>query len=282
MRKLMLGRGLPLPLFAVAVIASAVPAHAVALSYAPKVGVTVKHKLAVKGRTEAGVEGVDQTMRIEMTGVMQYSETAVSETQDQVRVETLSAGGKFTVKMGGQTQSQDVPKGKVVADMDRHGRLVKLVSADRGGKSSPQDMMGGNWANFSDFGTLPEGDVKVGEVWRDEVKIPGGDGEPEINLKLTSRLMQLATFEGRKCAMIRTNFRGPLKFEESGEEGDSGSMEAMLQGDVVWHYDYENSVYVEAEGTVGMDMKMAMSGPESPGMHMTTKMLMNVKMSLVK
>jgi hypothetical protein len=59
-------------------------------------------------------------------------------------------------------------------------------------------------------------------------------------------------------------------------------MEATLQGDLVWYYDYENSVYVSGEGQVGMNMNINVSGPEIAGMPVSIKMLMNIKLSLIK
>jgi len=266
-------------------VAVGLPAHAVLLRYAPKVGETVKHKVSMAGRTSASVEGMGEGMRMELNGAIQYTEKAISETADTVRVETQVTGGKFTMSVGGRSQGQEIPKGKVVADMDRRGRLVKTIQADFGGKSGAQDFLtggAGSWSNLASFSAFPEGDVKAGDTWSDEIKIPATQGGPEVNLSTTSRLLEVATYQGRSCAKIRTTFKGPLVFDTSGQNDDSGSMEATLQGDLIWYYDYQNSVYVSGEGSVGMDLKMSMSGPEMPGMPVTSKMLMNVKLSLAK
>jgi len=267
-------------------LALGLPAHAVMLRYSPKVGETIKHKVSMAGRTSAVVEGMGETMRMELSGAMQYTEKALSETPDTVRVETRVTGGKFTMSVGGQSESQQAPKGKFVADMDRRGRLVKAIEADFGGKSGAQDFMTGgtgSLSNLTTFAAFPEGDVKVGDTWSDEIKIPATQGGPEVNLSLTSRLLDLADFQGRKCAKIRTTFKGPMSFSAPAGSDDPGNtMEAALQGDLIWYYDYENSIYVSGEGSVGMDMKMSVSGPEMPGLPVTTKMLMNVKLSLAK
>ncbi len=59
-------------------------------------------------------------------------------------------------------------------------------------------------------------------------------------------------------------------------------MTGALQGDLLWYYDYEKSVYVYGEGTIGMDMTMSVQAPNMPGGTMTTKMLMNLKTTLVQ
>lgn len=266
-------------------LAAGLPAHAVLLRYSPKVGETIKYRVSMAGRTESSVEGMPEPMRMELSGAIQYTSKALSETTDTVRIETRVTGGKFTAKAAGQSQGEDVPKGKVVADMDRRGRMVKMIESDLGGKSGAEDFMtggAGSWSSFANFAAFPEGEVKVNDTWSDEMKIPSAEGGPEVNLTLASRLLAVAPYQGRNCAKIRTSFKGPLSFDLPAEAAEGSQMEATLQGDLVWYYDYEKSVYVSGEGTVGMDMKMAMAAPEMPGMQMTTKMLMNIKLALAK
>ncbi|MGD0111317.1 MAG: hypothetical protein ABSD48_05585 [Armatimonadota bacterium] len=273
-----------------AVFVAGLPARAVTLRYAPKVGDTVKHKVSLAGRTSSGAEDTGdnplaEAMRMEVSGTIQYAEKALSETTDTVRIETQVTGGKFTWGIGGQSQNQQMPKGKVVADMDRRGRLVKTIETTFSGKSGAQDFMtggAGGWSNFSSFAVFPEGDVKAGDTWSDEIKIPAAQGVPEVNLTLSSRLLDLTTVDNRKCAKIRTTFKGPFNLDTIPGAGDSSSMEATLQGDLVWYYDYENSVYVSGEGQVGMNMNINVSGPEIAGMPVSIKMLMNIKLSLIK
>ena len=162
--------------------------------------------------------------------------------------------------------------------------MVSLVESEFEGEAQSVVGTGAeNWSTFSNFSAFPEGTVEVGDSWSDELEIPALPGGPEMSLKLTSHLLGLTTYEGRKCARIRTSFRGPMSFEEmAGAEAESASMEATLEGTMEWHYDYENSVYVGGEGSVGIDMKMSIAAPEMPGTEVTTKMLANVKMTLVK
>jgi len=265
--------------------AVALPAHAVVLRYTPKVGAVAKHKVTVAGRMQADMEGAGETMRMEMDGWVEYTESALSETADTVRIETRLTAGKMTMKMGEESQSEEMPTGRMVADMDRRGRLVKMVEADFGGEVGAADFMSGgmgNWSSFSAFSAFPEGDVKVDDTWSDEVRLPSFEGGPEIALSANSRLLELGTYGGRHCAKVRTYVKGPMKFSMPGMEGIAEQMEATLQGTVVWYYDYENSVYVSGEGSLGMEMTMGMAPPDMPEMQMTTKMLINFKLSLVR
>jgi hypothetical protein len=270
-------------------LVSCVPAQAVVLRYRPTVGEVVKHKISMAGRMETTMAGMGQSMRMEMTGTIDYAEEALSETEETTRVENRWLGGKMSVRMNGESQSEDMPTGRLVVELDRRGRMVKMVEAEFGGESLTQGMMGPDLENlptWSQFGAFPEEDVKVDDAWSEELEFPAVEGGPELTLVLNSRLLALTTFQERKCAKIRTTFEGPLAFDLSemapAEEEVEGTMEAVLQGDMMWYYDYENSVYVYAEGAVGMDMAMSMAGPEMPGGEMNMNMLMNMKYVLVE
>lgn len=269
--------------------AACLPAQAIVLRYQPKVGVVYKHKATMAGRMESSAEGMGQSMRVEMTVSVDYSEKALSKTEEATRLETRLLGGTATVRMGEDSQTTDVPTGRMVADVDRRGRLVNLVEAEFG-EDLTQELMGmgaGTSSNWAQFAAFPEGDVKVDDSWTDTATIPAALGSPELTLTFTSRLLALTTFQDRKCAKLRTSFQGPVKFEVPqiglpAEEEAEAAMEATLQGDILWYYDYENSVYVYGEGSVGMDMKMPVPMPDTPGGTMTTKLLMNVKTAMAE
>lgn len=262
-----------------------VPAQAIVLRYAPKVGEVHKQKATMAGRMQTTMEGMGEMMRAEMTMEMEYSEQAISQTETVTRVQTDLTGGKVSMAMAGQSQSMDTPAGKMVVDMDRQGRVVKLVEMDMPGSEQMMGTAGAeNFPNWSQFGAFPEGEVAINESWADKLSIPATPSTPAIEVSFKCTLLELTTFQGRKCAKIRTVFSGPLEMDLSEMEGAAagaeGSMNATIQGDIVWHYDYENSVYVYGEGTLGIDMSMAMSGADMPGGAMTMKMLMNLKTAL--
>jgi hypothetical protein len=262
-----------------------VPAQAIVLRYAPKVGEVHKQKATIAGRMQTTMEGIGEAVRAEMTGEMEYSEKALSQTDTVTRVQTDLSGGKMSMTMAGQSQSLDMPTGKMVVDMDRQGRVVKLVEMDMPGSEQMMGAAGAeNFPNWSQFGAFPEGDVAVNDTWSDKLSMPAGPGMPAIEISYKCTLLDLSTFQGRKCAKIRTTFSGPFEMDLSKMAGvgagAGGAMNGTMQGDLVWQYDYENSVYVYGEGTVGMDMNMSVGGADMPGGAMTMKMLMNIKTAL--
>jgi hypothetical protein len=272
-------------------LAASLPVHAVVLRFEPKVGETHRHKLTISGRMT--MEMMGEEMRVETTAEVDYAEKALSREGDVTQYETELLGGELTMvneTLGGQTQTIDTPAGRVVAEYDGRGRLVKVVEHEFEGQVSEQPLMGSgpeSMATSSHYGSFPEGDVKEGDVWSDTIVMPLAPDGPEVEMEFTSELLALTTFQSRKCAKIRTSFSAPLAVDAtdfgvpaSGE--DAGGVEATLQGDVVMYYDYENSLYVYGQGTVGMDMNIAMAEAEMPGGDMTMKMIMNLKMVMVE
>jgi len=265
------------------------PAHAIVLRYRPKVDEVVEHRMTMAGRMQMSVEGMGQLMQMEMTGSLEYAEKALSATEETTRVETRLTGGTMTAKGGGQSQTQDMPTGRMVADLDRRGRVVKMVSAEFEGEDAMAQGMGPDaqtWSTMpAQFGAFPEGEVNVNDTWSEELKIPMAPDGPEMTLNIESQLLALTTFQGRKCAKARTSFEGPMNLDmaDLGAPGGEveGTVEAMLQGDMLWYYDYENSVYVYGEGSIGMDMNISVAGEDMPG-GMTAQVLMNVKMMLAE
>jgi hypothetical protein len=270
-------------------LVACLPAHAIVLRYRPKVDQVTKHKMTMAGRMEMSVEGMGQLMQMEISGTLNYAEKALSETAEATRVETRLTGGTMTAKGGGQSQTQDMPTGRMVADIDPRGRVVKMVSAEFEGEDAMGQGMGPGaetWSTMpAQFGAFPEGDINVDDTWTEELKIPTAPDGPEMTMNLESQLLALTTFQGRKCAKVRTSFEGPMDLDMAdfgGAAGEvEGTMDAMLQGDMLWYYDYENSIYVYGEGAVGMDMNISVAGADMPG-GMNAQMLMNVKMSLAE
>ncbi|HUU55181.1 MAG TPA: hypothetical protein VMY87_09720 [Armatimonadota bacterium] len=275
---------------AVLVLAICVPAHAIVLRFRPKVGSVQRHKASMAGRMESSMEGMGNTMRAEMTIEMDYSEKVVSQTDEATRLEAELLGGKAEITFNQQTQTMDMPTAKMVADLDARGRVVKLIEADMPDAKVSDQLLGKgaeSFPNWSQFSAFPEGDVSEGDAWSDTISIPVAPDGPELELTFESKLLALTTFQSRECAKIRTSFSAPVEvdlaeFNEEAEDEGAGAMTATLQGDILWYYDHENSVYVYGEGTIGMDMKMSVEMPNIPGGTMATKMVMNLKTTLAQ
>jgi len=264
------------------------PAQAVLLRYHPKVGVATKHKFTTAGRTEIAAEAMPEPMRMEMEAVMHSLEKALSETSDTVKVETRLFDSSVKITMAGQTQTQALPEIRRVTQMDRRARTLKVEEADGEELGGAQQMMPGGpetWGNWASFMPFPEKDVKAGDKWSDELSLASLTGMEGVTIKFTSEMIALTTFQARKCAKIRTVFEVPLNPDPSqmagpGEEAAESPTEGIMKGTMLWYYDYENSVYVYAEGATEMSTSMDMG--EAIGGSTTSKALMNMKMTLVE
>ncbi len=263
------------------------PAQAVVLRYEPKVGSAYRYKQSLAGRMETSMAGVDQTMRMEFTGELNYSEKILSQTDQVSRVERELLGGQGEIKLDGDGETFDMPRGTVTAEVDRLGRIVRVQEGEFEGDEGMPPIMGPSaesMANWSQFSAFPEGEIQSGDSWSGKLALPLTSEGPEIEVRYSSELLAVTTFQDRKCAKLRTSFTAPFNVDAGellgagGEQGEGG-VEADLKGDLLWYYDYENSVYVYTEGTVGADMRMNVPG--MPG-EAATKMIINIKDVMVQ
>lgn len=253
-------------LAAVLCAAHAGPADAIVLRYRPKVGEVTKYKAEMSGRTHIATGGVEQAEPAQVTSLLRYQERVLRETEELTRVEIELTGGAVTAKVAGTTQSSELPTGRVVVDRDRQSRLAAVVDAEGFGPGVDALGLGPDaWSKLSALGTLPSGNVEVGDSWTEEVKVPVSAGLPETTIKATSKLLSLTTLQGRRCAKIRTSLRGAMKLDSAQLAGAVQALEATFEGDLVWHYDYERSVPVHSEGTVTTVVTVPPREPELPG-----------------
>jgi hypothetical protein len=267
-------------------VTALLPAHAVVLRFRPEIGATHRYKVTMSGRTNTEMMG--HAISVQTTGTIDYAEKALSREDDVTRYEKQQLGGSIELTQGGQSQTMDLPGGRSVVDVDSRGRVVEIVEAESEGETDEQPLMGfgpESMVTSSHYGSFPEGDVKKGDTWSDTISVPWAPGGSEVDVTCSVELLALTTFQSRKCAKIRISFDGPVEMDltelgmPAGEEGPA-TMEGVLKGDLLTYYDYENSLYVYSEGTVGMDAQISMSG--MPGGAMEMKTIMNLKMAMVE
>jgi hypothetical protein len=266
------------------------PAHAIVLRYAPKVGEVHRYEVTAAGAFEMTIEALGQTSRTESGAEVQCEQRALSQTGDVTRLQTDLLGGKSTTKCDDQTESGEAPSGKVVVEVDRRARVTRLVEMNLEGKDASQEV--GPWAEFlskwSQCCALPEGDVEVGDTWADTFTNSLPAGGPRIKVSIKSQLLDVTTFQGRQCAKIRTTFSGPVELEgeDMGPFGSVGPTTGKLEADLTWYYDYANSIFVGGEGSGGLEMSRFLEGILGPGMPnrtgVSTKMQTNVKIALAQ
>lgn len=254
------------------------PAHAIKLRYRPAKGTVVKHKTTLTGTTTMDMPMGQGTMNMTTNGFITTTEKVLEATDNTVTVETVVTGGTMTLNMGGREQSIAMPQTRMVAETDDRGRVTKVIEADLGTQTGP--MAGMDYNDFAEFSAaFPDKDLDINDTWKDQMKLPLGEGQ-EIILTANSRLLQLTTLQGRKCAKIRSAFQGPMNMDLTAQGG--GVMTGQMSAQFVTYYDYENSVYVSSEGTVNLTMTMSMTDPSGESMDVSTKTSMKIKVKLVQ
>lgn len=268
------------------------PAQAVLLRFKPEVNSIVKHKVTMSGRMETTGAMLPEPMRVEMTMGMTSRQKVLGQTPEGLKIHTSTSGGKMTMNtqglpgMEGSQNSMDVPESTTVTIMDERGRVKEIVSSDLPPAASQMPLSNESLASLGSMTGFPEGDVKVDDTWSDRLNIPSAEGMPELSLSVNSRLLELLTYQGRKCAKIRTAFEGPMNLDLAqmggAAAGASGAMEATLQGVFTQYYDYVTSVWVGGEGRMSMNMKMAVSAQGVETGPMAMKMVMNIRIQMIK
>ncbi len=271
-------------------LAVCLPAHAIGLGYVPKVGEVHRYEVTAEGSMGMTIEALRETGRSHTTVEVKCEQTALSQTGKATLLQIKLLGGKGTTEREGHTEPFAVPTASAVIEVDRRGRVTRLVEMNLEGKDANELVR--QWtellSGWSQFSPLPEGEVNVGDTWNDTFPLAVPPRTPAIEISVKSQLLDLTNVQGRQCAKIQTSFSGLIEREGSdmGPFGKAGPTTGNLRCDLTWYYDYANSIFVGGEGAGGIDMSRFLQGPLGPGMPnrtaMSTKMQMNVKIVLVQ
>jgi hypothetical protein len=273
-------------------LVAAPPTEAALLRYRPKVGTTTKHRLQVSSRMSFSEEPEQHyilPLKAEVSASLEYAQKITSETEDGVRVETQLSSSEAKVTANDVTETASLGSCRLAQDMDH------LRSPSEGLGEIEEDFTEvsdetyhaltecyltlGEWADWLDILQFPDAEVELGETWKGEAPFIGPFGVLPPEAVVRSRLVELTTMEGRKCAKIETSLDAPLH-EDLHETGapEGLSLQRALRFNLVWYYDYENSVTVLMEGSITEEGLFSdTSGRSGQG-----KVIINVKESLLE
>ncbi len=279
---------------ALLVITVCFPAHAIELRFKPKVGLETKHKLMISARVETASEteeGDSEQQRSEATARIEFTRKALSETDDETLMETRCLSAKVNLKADDKTEEADLGPYRSVVHMNRQHESGEVEEAEGDdppeaegdntcGTLSSLQLGCGMWASLLEELRLPAEAVEPGAIWKHEGSLSEvGDHK----IAFTYKLEELTSVSGRKCARIRVTWRNQWQLKESDLkdllEEDTlvglGDTEGIQTGDLVWLYNYENSVDVLVEGSIGHETT-------NSAFSSTEKVLMNLKLALVE
>ena len=269
-------------------------AHAepIELRFKPKVGQETKHRLMMAARVETAsqTEEVSSAERGEAQVRIDFARKATGEEEGETTVEIRQLKGEVSVIVEGKETTIALQPFRCVKRFDRRRSEVGLEEHE-GGDPPESDQEGtgceivgslgigcGMWAEMAEMLTLPAEPVEVRATWKEEHESVPQDEKLVVNYKLE----ELTSRSGRKCAKIRAAWRH--QFSTKGlsnlaemQPGSVGILaaEGVNTGDLVCYYDYENSVDVLVEGSLGNESTTVATGS-------TEKAVMNVKIVMVE
>jgi hypothetical protein len=95
---------------------------------------------------------------------------------------------------------------------------------------------------------FPEGPVQIDQVWSEKFRLPNFLGAAATPVALTSRLLEIGPYQGKKCAKIRTSFELPFYWQYPQmldrlripqEARDNLTTQGNIVGRLEWWFDIE-------------------------------------------
>jgi len=243
-------------------------ARAVMLRYTPKVGGKASYQYAVTSTIDATMAG--ERMHSQSFMQMTATHTVLAKTSRGMRVEVAMRNRSMAMTMPGSKgpTNQKMPDSTATVVIDQRGHTERVKAAGQDRAAMSHDPL----SDIVDSIMLPGKDVKPGDTWFDTLDTKGGGAAPAANITFTSRLVELTTRRRRRCAKITTTFMGTM-----GGAGAPGS--GNVQGTAVQYYDYENSLWVEAEAKLTITRKIpAAKGAKAPGGSTLTRITTTMKL----
>ena len=269
-----------------------VHAEPIQLRFKPAVGQETKHRLMMAARVETASQTEEGSLaeRGEAQVRIDFARKVTGEEGEETTIETRQLKGEVSVTVEGAETAIALPPFRTVRHFDRRRNQVGLAEEEGGDppesdeESTGCEIVGslgvgcGMWAEMAEMLTLPAEPVEVGATWTKEHGSGSQDEKSTVNYKLE----ELTSRSGRKCAKIRASWRHQFSTKGLSDlaEMQPGSVgilaaEGVNTGDLVCYYDYENSVDVLVEGSLGNESTTVATGS-------TEKAVMNVKIVMVE
>ncbi len=273
---------------------------AVQLTFLPKPGSVLALKTSVAAATIAQVPAMDESMKMQVRGTVTFQQR-VSRTDENglIEITTRVQTGHLTMSSDGEEERLAQPHDKTVVRMTPRGKIVNIQNtrgSDLTHAGDPFTSMLGmdNGALLAQGLMFPEGDVKVGNSWKEECTVDRGDSK-STTIKCSARLLDLVEVMGHRCAKIYATLWTPVDASQFAEEV-SGSDEASVEvrgyskSDYTVYFAIDIGYPVYVEGTVTSLSEISASLPAEAAdvagigddLNVSTRLKMNFKTVLQK
>jgi len=166
--------------------------------------------------------------------------------------EVTSAVESMKMTMGDKTQELPVDKMPVVTMVISKNGTVKSI---KGLDDKMPTMFGGmDLSALGQLGGLPEGEVKVGDTWSQDVPFPTGGWSLQVSGELLSTDTKLGKY---KVATFKLNIGGdvsseipiPASSDETSSTGGNMAITGTTSGDATVYFSCEKGQIIRTEGT---------------------------------
>ena len=192
-----------------------------------------------------------------------------------------------SIKMNAGGNAMTVPGDKMptmTMVLSPNGTVKGVQGLEKfGGMLPGMEFMGGG--GFGDFGAvLPDAALNVGDTWAQQIPLPMGMGNVQIQSKLVSANTKIGDY---RVAALKQDFGGDINLAmplpvPSGETGASLDMKGTVLGNGTIYFSPDKGRMVRSEGRADMQMAFGVpAGQGSPGGSMSINMAMTFEMYLL-
>ena len=251
-----------------AVAGQAFGQDAVRLEYKFRPGELLRYKVVMNMKMDMQMSAPDASsvqmppMRMQAVGIMRQRTKRVLPNGD---AEVASAVESMKMTMGDKTEAMPAKKMPVTTMVISKNGVLKSVQ----GLDKVYNQFGGmqffSPESFGQFAGFPEGELKAGDTWTQDIPFPMGGGSLRVSGKFLSANTKLGSYT---VATLEQNAGGDISFdipvpapnsEASSTAANMGAKGAFL-GDAKVYFSVEKGLMVRTDGKANIQMKMDFSG----------------------
>jgi len=244
----------------------------VRLEYKFKQGELLRYKMVMSATINMqmsmpdGSSGQMPSIPMQMVGVMRQRTRKVLPNGD---AEVAYAFESMKVTVGDMTQQSPTEKIPVITMVISKNGVPKSIQGleKLGGQSGYTQFISPE--TLGQYGALPEGDLKVGDTWSQDVPFPIG-GRLQMSGKLLSTDTKLgsytvATFEQNTGGDINMNIPVPMPSNGAPSTGGNVGANGEFLGDTTVYFSLEEGKMIRTSGRATLQMKVDIAGAAGTG-----------------
>ncbi len=249
-------------------IGVAASAQSVQLRYKFRQGERLRYDVTLKGNGTISSPTLGQSDPFEMSGSLRYvTEVQKVDAAGSAILHTVVEDSSINATVGGQAVPLTLNLPAITTKLTATGKILNCTVAAPMSQQLPA--LGGlsgagaateafDFTKF--FGAtqnigFPSRPVSPGTQWSDSVNITTADGA-KLQIKSNSKLLGFTTYQGRRCAKIRTTFTAPLSMQMA-QLGIPFALTGSEQGTMTTYFALAEGRMIGSVGKVTTDITMS-------------------------